>query len=131
MAKTKTPLDHAERWIGKQGKALRESTLPDGQKAQLIDWCAGVERALQTIDQVIDPDNPPGPDTVHGKLIALGRSQRLLTETLAVPEKPKANEGAGQGGQQAPATGQGQQPQGGQQAPATGQGQNAASAVGV
>lgn len=82
-AKPKAPIVHAGRWIGKQIQQINESPLDQGVKTQVADWLTGIQRALQTIEQVVDAGNPPPPDSVHGRLIALGRSQRTLAQVLA------------------------------------------------
>jgi len=82
-SKPKAPILLAERSISKQIDAIAESKLPDGVKVQVVDWLTGIKRALQLFEQVVDADNPPAPDSAHGKLIALGRSQRTLAQILA------------------------------------------------
>lgn len=99
----KAPLDHAERWLGKQVKAFNESTsLPGAQKQQLVDWTTGLHRAIQTVDQVIDPSNPPPTGTIHDHLIQLGRSQRKLTDVLLGGDEPKGDEGGSSSSQSQP-----------------------------
>jgi hypothetical protein len=97
--RVKPPIEKAEYQIDKQIEAIKASTLAEGQQAQLVDYFTGLKRACQSVEQVVDPANPPSPESVYGKLIALGRSQRTLgtilsggMQTAPTGEAPPAGE---------------------------------------
>jgi hypothetical protein len=85
MAKRKKPpIESAQYQIEKQVSQIRgNTTLGEQQQAQIVDWLTGLASVAGGINQVVDPANPPSPDSIHGKLIALGRSQRSLSSILS------------------------------------------------
>jgi len=99
MAK-KAPIETAQGHIRKQIKVFEESTLPDPQKEQLVNWATGLNRVLQTLEQAVDPGNPPPVGTAHAALIELGRQQRMLNSVLHGSGSGSSEGGAGEGGEE-------------------------------
>lgn len=77
------PLRTAERSIAKAIKLAEEGRGTDAQKALFTKGLRGVERLLQTLDRIANPDNPPGPDSAWGKVVALAEEQDSVAEILA------------------------------------------------
>lgn len=76
------PLKTAERSIAKAAKMAAEGQGTDAQKALFTKGLKGLERLLQTVDQIADPDNPPAPDSAWGRVIALAESQDKIANLL-------------------------------------------------
>ena len=77
------PLKTAERSIAKAVKLASEGQGTEAQKALFTKGLKGLERLLQTIDPIADPDNPPAPDSAWGRVIALSEGQNKIANLLA------------------------------------------------
>lgn len=82
--KTKPPIVQAQIWIEKQAVQIAESKLPAPQKTQIGHWLKGLLCVAKSFGEAVDVANPPAPNTVHGMLIALGKSQSAMVDVLAI-----------------------------------------------
>jgi hypothetical protein len=81
--KKKTGLDHAVSNIGKQINEVEGSSLGERQQAQIVDFLTGVQCVIGDVSQVVDPENPPAPESLLGLLIARGRNERVVLDMLS------------------------------------------------
>lgn len=76
--RVKPPIEKAEFHIKKQVESIEASALPSALKEQLASFFVGVSQVLGSVESVADHNNPPSPESIHGQLVALGRSKRSL-----------------------------------------------------